>query len=439
MKFIVDNLQLVNHAEIVLDGVTVIAAPNGSGKSTISKGLASLASLCRDVSVNVQYRRFEKIIETVRHVYSGMGVDIVFYDDVRELPMEPLTVLFSPRFWDDPENFRKWFVTYFSREADMRSPMGFVYPRDFFPERKHEPRYDQLKEEVLAVLSVSDVQLAKEESRSFMDWVFDGDWASRDYEDQSTRLSIGSGGEETYVELQNKHINKGSQLGTQFFTSVFHVEPYHAIDMNRSMLRSSWRSSPLSVLKGIARCCEWPRTCAIRKEDVLARLAGIARGRIKDTKSGLVYEETFADGKIRKINPHGIASGMKPLAELAWAIEKGAVLPGGLLIIDEPETNLHPEWQVQFADFLVWFSAKCDVKLVLNTHSPYFLRAVDVASRREKCAPNCHYYRMVKCPDGYRMQTDCVDGNLDELFAEMHRPFARLREEVPVVRDVERD
>lgn len=36
MKFTVDNLQLVNHAEIALDGVTVIAAPNGFGISSIA-------------------------------------------------------------------------------------------------------------------------------------------------------------------------------------------------------------------------------------------------------------------------------------------------------------------------------------------------------------------------------------------------------------------
>lgn len=78
MKFTVDNLQLVNHAEIALDGVTVIAAPNGCGKSTISKGLASLASLSRDVSVNVQYRRFEKIIEAVRRMFSIRTAPISF-------------------------------------------------------------------------------------------------------------------------------------------------------------------------------------------------------------------------------------------------------------------------------------------------------------------------------------------------------------------------
>ena len=53
-----------------------------------------------------------------------------------------------------------------------------------------------------------------------------------------------------------------------------------------------------------------------------------------------------------------------------------------LLIIDEPEVHLHPEWQVKFAEILTLLQKEIDIHILLTTHSPYFLQAIDVFSRK---------------------------------------------------------
>lgn len=108
-------------------------------------------------------------------------------------------------------------------------------------------------------------------------------------------------------------------------------------------------------------------------------------------------------------------------------VRDGIVEPGSLLIIDEPESNLHPEWQVEFARFLVNLNASFDIKILVNTHSPYFLRAVNVFVRDLSLGNRASYYDMVPTEDGCgEFESKDSTGNLEELFAAMYRPFEAL-------------
>src|SRR5947209_10674831 len=46
--------------------------------------------------------------------------------------------------------------------------------------------------------------------------------------------------------------------------------------------------------------------------------------------------------------------------------------PGELLIIDEPEMNLHPEAQVKIIEFLAML-VKAGLRVLITTHTPYML------------------------------------------------------------------
>jgi hypothetical protein len=51
------------------------------------------------------------------------------------------------------------------------------------------------------------------------------------------------------------------------------------------------------------------------------------------------------------------------------------------VLIDEPEINLHPEWQARYIDLLLnTFRSYCDCHYVLATHSPLILRDAPLAA-----------------------------------------------------------
>jgi len=50
-----------------------------------------------------------------------------------------------------------------------------------------------------------------------------------------------------------------------------------------------------------------------------------------------------------------------------------------ILIIDEPEMHLHPQWQIVMAKLMVSL-AKNGIDILTNTHSPYILEGIKIYS-----------------------------------------------------------
>lgn len=91
---------------------------------------------------------------------------------------------------------------------------------------------------------------------------------------------------------------------------------------------------------------------------------------------GLVVE---CEPQGRPIEVQALSSGEQHelvlLFDLIFRVQKNT-----LVLIDEPELSLHPEWQAQFVDDLVSIAQNSQFDVVLATHSPYIIGA-----RNELC------------------------------------------------------
>lgn len=79
------------------------------------------------------------------------------------------------------------------------------------------------------------------------------------------------------------------------------------------------------------------------------------------------------DGKILEYNINGknikienLASGLKVFIVLRLLYENGYISRESLLIIDEPETHLHPKWQLDCAELLTLFVKELEAKHFVN-------------------------------------------------------------------------
>jgi hypothetical protein len=86
----------------------------------------------------------------------------------------------------------------------------------------------------------------------------------------------------------------------------------------------------------------------------------------------------------KDIDLNDCATGIKALSILNILCKYGYVTPETLLIIDEPEAHLHPQWIVEYAKVLVKLVKYRKVRLLLTSHNPDMVAAIQEISEVEK-------------------------------------------------------
>lgn len=153
--------------------------------------------------------------------------------------------------------------------------------------------------------------------------------------------------------------------------------------------------------------------------------------KINNTFSGEVTYDTeqnefFLEKQGFRINSSNIASGIKSLGILDMLIKCGAAAENSLLIIDEPEVNLHPKWQVFYAEMICELVA-IGVDIIITTHSPYIIDALKHYSDKKDIKN--HFYISERFPgEDYTTFVDITD-NIAYAINLLASPLNELNQE----------
>lgn len=99
------------------------------------------------------------------------------------------------------------------------------------------------------------------------------------------------------------------------------------------------------------------------------------------------------DGSHVDLGINDLATGVKSLGMLLMLLKK--MTPKTVLVLDEPEVHLHPEWQVILAEIITLISKELKIKILITTHSPFFLEAMESYGKKYSMKNNFYY-----CEDG---------------------------------------
>ena len=92
---------------------------------------------------------------------------------------------------------------------------------------------------------------------------------------------------------------------------------------------------------------------------------------------------SFTDQQGRAISKNLMSFGMTNLGMLQALLKYNVITPGSFIFIDEPETNLHPDWQLKLVEVLLVLAAG-GVNIVLTTHSSDMLKALEVKIKKSQ-------------------------------------------------------
>jgi predicted ATPase len=93
--------------------------------------------------------------------------------------------------------------------------------------------------------------------------------------------------------------------------------------------------------------------------------------------------------------------------------------------VDEPETHLHPKWQVEYARLLVEL-VKNDISVLVTSHSPYLIQALKVFSDKEGIDDRTAFYLSEKNEANDFAEIHDVTHNLNRLFSKLADPLREL-------------
>ena len=116
------------------------------------------------------------------------------------------------------------------------------------------------------------------------------------------------------------------------------------------------------------------------------------------------------------------SAGVANMGMLALLIERGALERGSFLFIDEPESNLHPAWQVEMAEFLFEL-ARQGVNVVISTHSMTILKWLEVHVKEKP--EDRELVRLNKFPPDAEWNDD-MDAVMAEVKQSLTKPFSDL-------------
>lgn len=113
-----------------------------------------------------------------------------------------------------------------------------------------------------------------------------------------------------------------------------------------------------------------------------------------------------------------LSSGLKSFVLLRRLLMEGLLSEGDILILDEPEVNLHPEWQIVYAELVVLLCKIFGVKILLTSHSVDFIHALSLYAKLHKQENKLALYKSELQDNGAAKISHVPGNDWERLFDE---------------------
>lgn len=380
MKLRIENVAKIEHAEIEMNGITVIAGKNNTGKSTIGKVVFSLFNSLSDIEDRL-------IRQKERLIYKQLRYRL---DDISRGEGEIGGYLFSPSALRS--------CAQELCECDERQEQEQIISRLF---RKVQWLDWQTVENVISAIytDISEIKsqpmerLMKTVVSAYFSQIFYGDicnvsrreaWAKIEATIKERKVAMAfSDGTCKELEQEIKILSRAFYLDNPFVLNRLNFgAPY---DEMEKVLLQSLRQDADAVEDAVRY-----NITSDRIQNVMRFLNSVTGGSVSvDESREYLFREQDSDVPL---NISNLSAGLKSFVIIKMLLENHSLRERDVLILDEPEIHLHPEWQMKYAEIIVLLQKEFDLTVILTTHSSHFLEALQLYAHRHGIAKKCNYY-----------------------------------------------
>ena len=402
MKLVIDNIGKLDHADIDISSVTVICGTNGTGKSTVAKSLFSIFNGLSNTSKQIERERkndFDYIMGFIRVL-----------GDVDDENM----LLLSKKMLECGSNIDevKRVLDLFVEDSRIKEIAMSRY--------KAGIAIDDEKILTEIINRRLDVEFDKQINNIYNDKRGSIELIINDKSSNSLKISKFIIKDNKVIDIENDIDLKSEAIYIDDFKLIEGVERERPSLINDKKPLLSHVNHLYNNLKIFD---ESHVIQDIINNNYFNKIFDeVCPGEIYISKESNKYEYKPKDTE-KSLSIRNIAEGMKNFLIMKLLINKETLLQNGVLILDEPEIHLHPEWQLRFAELIVLINKYLKTHILINTHSPYFLNAIEVYTDKYKIEKPKYYLS-----ENNGCVYDITD-NTERAYAKLAKPFQILEDE----------
>ena len=407
MKLLIRNVGKLKEADVEINGITVITGENDTGKSTVGKVLWSVFNGFYEIDekvYNEKVSELEKIIDEIikENVYKNLSTDYNSFFEIFNSTREKIAIEFLKGNKNYSEDEIKIIINNYKKDLKIENISKFV-------------------QEINETLKISDKEIIKVIVSRVMNKEFHNQINAVFSKEKMNigEISLKIKDKEIDLKIENNEISDVQNYflinkETMYIDNPFILDSYDFEDENHQthLATNVFSENENSVISEIK----------VKKKlnNIYQKLNSVLSGEILENKnSKFVYRKNGED-----IDLKNLSTGLKTFAIIKMLLQNGTLEENGTIILDEPEIHLHPEWQLKFAELIVLLQKEFGMHILLTTHSPYFLNAIEVFSERHKIDDKCKYY--VAENEGNSSIIKDVTGNTREIYRKLARPIQDL-------------
>lgn len=388
------DVRAVSDAKIILDGLTVLCGQNSTGKTTISRTIQDLIESLLYLKVQIRDSLlddlYHDIKRPIRYILSSINVDAdkESYLEPPNVHMMDLSKEVSLHHIEGLLNLlRSVYASHEWKELQLNVPFTDFIRHISMPEpaiKSYTELEDRIEKRVINAKddleAVEKIRLSKEafSSQAHLSsrYLWDG------------HVGIEESGN-NIVSYSNDNVESASQINS--ISNTIYIESPLVSELKFN------RDGSFNIANNLVPVRSNPKANMISSDVITQFINEVLHGEVKPDKAITgrkmwAYERIDGDD-VESFDLEDCATGIKGVSIIANLYNQGCLTDKTLLIIDEPEAHLHPEWVIAYARIIILLIKRIGLRVLLASHSPDMINALQAFSISGNISKWTHFYQ----------------------------------------------